>query len=311
MTDDASRDGSIVGTAAYMSPEQARGQPVDKRTDIWAFGCVLYEMLAGRAAFARRTIPDTLASVLGVEPEWNDLPETTPPSIRRLVQRCLDKKLTRRLHDIADARIEIDDALESPQTSASLAAEGHRTPQPSAGVRTWRSAALVLGAVTLVVGGLGLMVRDLTRPPFMPPNGETVRFAIHLQPGEQFSIDTGLPVIVATSPDGNQIVYAARGVGGDRLYLRRRGDLEASPIPGTEGAIGPFFSPDGQWIGFASGGMLRAVPVAGRRPSGPGGITESDRSQLGTTRHHRLRQLGQRIGHGVSARRPVGGPHDA
>ena len=255
-----------------MSPEQARGQSVDKRTDIWAFGCVIYEMLAGHAAFARRTVPDTLASVLGVEPEWNDLPETTPSPIRRLVQRCLDKKIARRLHDIADARIEIDDALESPQPSAALVGERHRVARPAADVRTWRRALLGIGAVALVVGGLGLMVRDSPPAALGTPGRETVRFAIHLQPGEQFSIDTGLPVIVATSPDGDQIVYAARGVGGDRLYLRRRGDLEASPIPGTEGAIGPFFSSDGQWIGFASGGMLRAVPVLG---GGPRALAES------------------------------------
>ncbi|MQA31886.1 MAG: protein kinase [Luteitalea sp.] len=264
--ENATGEGLIVGTAAYMSPEQALGQPVDKRTDIWAFGCVLYEMLTGRAAFARSTIPESLASVLGGEPAWHDLPETTPLPIRRLLQRCVAKKVTRRLHDIADARIEIDDALKSPPASASPAAENHRVPRPAAGARTWRPTALVLGVVALVVGGLGLMVRDLRRPAVVAPNHEMVQFAIHLQPDEQFSIDTGLPVILATSPDGKELVYAARGAGGDRLYLRRLGDLKPSPIPGTEGAIGPFFSPDSQWIGFASAGMLRAVPVLGGAP---------------------------------------------
>jgi serine/threonine protein kinase len=109
------REGMILGTAAYMSPEQARGKPVDKRTDIWAFGCVLYETLTGRPAFAGETISDTIAVILDREPEWQALPAATPPSVRRLLQRCLDKDAPRRLHDIGDARVELEDALDARQ----------------------------------------------------------------------------------------------------------------------------------------------------------------------------------------------------
>ncbi len=114
MTADATVEGALLGTAAYMSPEQARGQPVDKRTDIWAFGCVLFEMLTGSPLFARETITDTVAAVVGIEPDWTSLPADTPGSIRRLLTRCLQKDARRRLHDIADARIEIEDAMTTP-----------------------------------------------------------------------------------------------------------------------------------------------------------------------------------------------------
>ena len=118
---DATRDGLIVGTPAYMSPEQSRGQQMDKRTDIWAFGCVLYELLTGTAAFASKTMSDTIAAVLNKEPDWNLLPAATPPSVRRVLQRCLQKDLKQRLHDIADARIELDEALTSGQTPSVMA----------------------------------------------------------------------------------------------------------------------------------------------------------------------------------------------
>src|SRR3989442_1902959 len=118
ITIDGTSDGVILGTAAYMSPEQARGRAVDKRTDIWAFGCLMYEMLSGRNAFAGETVSDTIAVILGREPDWSALPEETPPAIRRLLQRCLEKDPKRRLHDIADARLEIDDASREPIGSA-------------------------------------------------------------------------------------------------------------------------------------------------------------------------------------------------
>ncbi len=257
MTVGTTGQGAIVGTAAYMSPEQARGQPVDKRTDIWAFGCVLFEMLTGRPAFARHTLSDTLARILGSDPDWDGLPDSTPGSIRRLLQRCLEKDSKRRIHDIADARIEIEDALASP-TRAELSAT---TAAPAA---RWRGWYLALGALVLVAAAV--TIGYVVSLPIAPDSREPLRFSIALLPGEQLPIDTGLPVSLAISPAGDQIVYAARTASGDRLYLRRLGDLEAVPIPGTEGAIGPFFSPDGQRIAFASGGMLRAVPISGGVP---------------------------------------------
>ena len=264
MTAGATREGLIVGTAAYMSPEQARGQPVDKRTDIWAFGCVLYEMLSGRSAFGRSTIPDTFTAIVGGDPDWRALPDAMPPTIGRLLHRCLEKDARRRLHDIADARIEIDDAGASGPALASPHPEARSNVPPPSTARAWRNTALALGAVTLATAGFAIW--DLTRPAIVAPNREAVRFVVQLEPGKDFSIDTGLPVILAVSPDGEHIAYTAREAGGDRLYLKRRENLEASSVPGTEGAIGPFFSPDGQWIGFASGGLLRAVPIAGGTP---------------------------------------------
>src|SRR5713226_8597407 len=151
--------GVILGTAAYMSPEQARGQPVDKRTDIWAFGCVLFEMLTGSAAFARETITDTIVAVVGAEPEWKSLPADTPGSIRRLLTRCLQKDARRRLHDIADARIELEDAMATPAEPAPL-------PTP----RRWSPVALSvlsLGIATALVF-LGAVLDRFGRPAARP-----------------------------------------------------------------------------------------------------------------------------------------------
>ena len=122
ITVDGTREGVIAGTAAYMSPEQARGKAVDKRTDIWAFGCVLYEMLTARPAFRGETVSDTIAAILEREPDWSALPAQTPPSIRRLLQRCLEKDPKRRLRDIGDARLEIEEALGAIVSSSGAAA---------------------------------------------------------------------------------------------------------------------------------------------------------------------------------------------
>jgi serine/threonine-protein kinase len=253
-TADRTREGLIVGTVAYMSPEQARGQAVDARADIWAFGCVLYEMLAGRAAFARATLGDTMAAVLELEPDWSALPAGLPAAARRLLARCLEKDLKRRLSHIADARLDIDEALAAPDPVIA--------DSPGREVRRWRTAAVACGLLALSV--IGWIAWNRPGPPVSPPALDTsVRFAIPLPAGTQFPIDTGLPAVVAISPDGSRIVYAARDASGHRLYQRRLDEVEPTPIPGTEGAIGPFFSPDGRWIGFGAGGVLRAVSIDG------------------------------------------------
>jgi eukaryotic-like serine/threonine-protein kinase len=243
------RAGTLLGTAAYMSPEQARGQAVDKRSDIWAFGCVLYEMLTGRAAFAGETVSDTLARVLEREPEWERLPASTAPSIRRLLRRCLAKDTKKRLRDIGDVTLELE---EPPESS------------PSAGwtanVRTLRvalSSCVVFAVVTGVVG-----IWSLTRVPPTPPS-DLVRFTIDLQSDEGLAWDAGQPRPVAISRDGRTIVYGTRRPDGNRIYVRRLDSIESMPIAGTEGGIGPFLSPDGEWIAFASGGFLRRVPIDG------------------------------------------------
>ena len=178
---DGTRDGAILGTAAYMSPEQARGQAVDKRTDIWAFGCVLFEMLTGRNAFAGETVSDTLAAILEREPPWTALPDTTPPAVRRLLQRCLEKDPKRRLRDIGDARVE----LEGSQSDAPVAPS---PPQPASRLRerlAWLSA---LALVTLIAVATGLWVIRSAAPP------PETRFNITTPPTRDLSM--------AIAPDG-------------------------------------------------------------------------------------------------------------
>jgi Tol biopolymer transport system component len=254
-------EGVILGSAESMSPEQARGKVVDKRTDIWAFGCVSYEMLAGRKPFVGDTISDTIAAILGREPDWSALPPMTPPAIRRLLGRCLEKDLKRRLHDIADARIEIDDALREPHPPV-LETVSKRREHPA-----WATprAMLALGgtAVVLVAFGAAGIVRFWAGP--VASSASPARLMITL-PAAQ-AIEKGRFPPVALSPDGKLLVYVAATDGGTTsLYLRPLDDLAARPIPATDGASTPFFSPDGRWLGFYAGGMLKKVSVAGGVP---------------------------------------------
>ena len=222
ITSPGTRDNAILGTAAYMSPEQARSQPLDRRTDVWSFGCVLFEALTGHRAFESETISDAIAAILRSEPDWTRLPDETPERVRTLLLRCLRKERDRRLRDIGDARLEIEDAL----------AERDR---PSGAVRPIAAAARPLA-------------RFLMSLPAEAP------VALEKQPA------------VALSPGGSSVVYVARREGTTQLYLRPMDRLEAAPIAGTAGASGPFFSPDGQWVGFFAGGSLKRVAIAGGAP---------------------------------------------
>ncbi|MGB2714843.1 MAG: protein kinase [Vicinamibacterales bacterium] len=243
--------GTLLGTAAYMSPEQARGQAVDKRSDIWAFGCVLYEMLTGRGAFAGATVSDTLAHVLEREPDWSRLPAATPASVRRLLRRCLEKGPKQRLRDIGDARLELQDGLE---------------PLPADRTGDVRTLRVAVGACAVFAVVAGVMaIWSLTRVPPTTPS-DLVRFTIDLQPDEQLALDAGLPQPLTISPDGRTILYGARRPDGHRIYVRRLDSIESTPIAGTEGGIGPFVSPDGEWVAFVSGGFLRRVPIHGGPP---------------------------------------------
>jgi serine/threonine-protein kinase len=237
-----------------MSPEQARGKAVDKRTDIWAFGCVLYELLTGKEPFHGETVSDTIAAVLERAPDWQGLPSVTPAKIRDLLKRCLHKDLHHRMRDIGDARIEIEEALAAPATA------GPSTAAKVIGVR--RRGILVWGAASLLFAALTSMAVWKLKPSTTPPPQPVSRLVINLPPGQQLAgLESG--PVVALSPDGTQLAYVARQSGNQQLYLRAMDSQDAKPIPGTEGAVTPFFSPDGQWVGFFAGGNLKKVPVSG------------------------------------------------
>ena len=252
VTSIGTRAGVILGTAAYMSPEQARGRPVDKRTDIWAFGCVLYEMLTGRAAFAGEDVPDVLVGIIEREPDLSVLPGDTPPALVRLLRRCLVKDRRQRLSDIADARLELDEALSPPPAGAVAGSGG--PARRSAGWLLPVSLGLVVGAAAG-----GLLVWTLMRP--APPG--PMRIVIAPPPSDPLYSES-IGAQVAISPDGTQVVYV--GIrGGPQLYARKIDQLEAQPIPGTLGARQPFFSPDGSSIGFWSTAEseVRKVAIGG------------------------------------------------
>jgi eukaryotic-like serine/threonine-protein kinase len=235
------RDGIVLGTAAYMSPEQARGQAVDKRGDIWAFGCVLWEMITGRAPFARETMSETLAAILEREPDWSALPPATPESIRRLLTRSLQKDPQRRLRHIGDARIEIEEAKSEPRM-AGIAAQG--SPR---NVLAWISSSAIL---TLIATLVGTSVLRSTVP------APEVRFEISTPP-------TPDPASLAISPDGQQTVFVATSEGRPRLWLRSLDAVSPRPLVGTDGGFYPFWSPDNRSIGFFADGKLQRIDIEG------------------------------------------------
>ncbi len=244
-------DGLILGTCAYMSPEQARGLPVDKRTDVWAFGCLLFEMLAGRRAFAGETVSDTMTAVLEREPDWSGLPEQTPQAVRRLLRRCLAKDPHHRLHDIADVRIEMDDALAAVDDVV----------QPSAGSRVG-TRVVTLACIVAVSAGcvaLGWWLRNaVVYEVSLPP---VTRSTWTLPAG------LGLDSPPAVSPDGKHVAFTAVGGGSSRrLFVRPFSSLEARAIPGTQGAKHPFWSPDGRSLGYFAPGKLMKVAIDGGAP---------------------------------------------
>jgi serine/threonine-protein kinase len=245
--------GVIMGTPAYMSPEQVRGQQLDKRADIWSFGCCFYEALTGRHPFYRGTASDVLAAILNSEPDWNVVPKSTPRGVRALIKRCLQKDTDQRLHDIADARIDIGDAVSMISGIA---------PIGTGEITEWRKK--LLWAVGVIVGTLvlGLAIRGLMldRSSDRRP---VRRFVMGLPTTVPLALGSGPSL--ALSPDGTRFVYAARRGGKSQLYLRNMDELEPTPIPGTEEGLGPFFSPEGDWLGFFAEGKLKTVPLSGGR----------------------------------------------
>jgi serine/threonine-protein kinase len=250
--------GVVLGTIAYMSPEQARGRPVDKRTDIWAFGCTLYEALSGQPAFRGDTPSDTLVRVIDAEPDWTALPVRTPPSVRRLLTRCLRKEPAERLRDIGDARIELAEAVaaaDRPQTAA----------QPGRGRRGFRGA--LLAAAGLLLGAAAAVLAWRAFAPKAPaPGGDAapVRFAIRLPAGLGVTMKNSSSL--AFSHDGTRIAVAARGTTGSGLWIRRLDALDAARLPGTDRVRSPFFSIADDWIGFDESSKLRRLPATGGTP---------------------------------------------
>jgi serine/threonine-protein kinase len=236
------RAGMILGTAAYMSPEQVRGEPVDKRADIWAFGVSLYEMLTGTRMFRGESVSDVLAAVLRAEPDWSALPAETPPSVVRLLRRCLERNRKKRLRDIGDARLELD---ETQDTLPEIAEGPPRKPL------RWLAAALIGGLL------LGLGLSRLRPAPERFPRPVSRWTAV---------LPTTAASDIALSRDGEHLVYAAARGGADSLFLESMDRQDIRPLPGTAAAVGPAFSPDGQWIAFYEGERLAKVAISGGPP---------------------------------------------
>jgi serine/threonine protein kinase len=238
--------GVLLGTAAYMSPDQARGKAVDKRADIWAFGCVVYEVLTGRRAFPGDETSDVLACVLAREPDFGALPAATPPSIRRLLRRCLQKNRNDRLRDIGDARIEIGDALTKSDTEETVVPTRHGRPSS----RQW--IALVSAGALLPLIAAVAIVRGFRPTPTTPE----MHLEINTPP-------TSVPESLAISPDGRTITFVGAGEGRSRLWLRRFDSASLRPLAGTEGAENPFWSPDSRSVGFFADNKLKRVDLEG------------------------------------------------
>ena len=261
--------GVILGTAAYMSPEQARGSAVDKRADIWAFGVVLHEMLTGRSLFAADTVGDTLAGVLKNEIDLAKLPSGTPPALRQLLRRCLERNPKNRLRDIGDARVVLDDLIDGrPGDDA-------RAPDPAPARRGGTSTAAWAGALLVAIAAAGFAGALAGRREAKP--AEPLRLSIQVPQGQEILI--GANSQLAFSPDGRSLIFSGRANGKQSLFRRDLGGREAVPITGTDDADSAFFSPDGRWIGYVAGDELMKVAAEGGKPfrlaelTGAGGCT--------------------------------------
>ena len=250
LTAAATKAGVILGTAAYMSPEQATGKPVDKRADVWSFGAVLFEMVTGQRAFAGGDVTEVLASVLAREPDWALLPHTLSPVLGAYLRRCFHKDPKQRVPDIAAMRLAMEGAFESPSAASEAIA--------ALTLKVWQRAATLLG-IGLVVALVGsLAVWSTTRPE--PPPLTRFEVTTPNDVGNQFGIGFAL------SPDGRTLVFIGTGPDGNRLYRRSLDEAQPVPIAATEEPYRPFFSPDGEWVGYFEGnieGTLKKVRLDG------------------------------------------------
>jgi len=259
LTRPPTRAGVLMGTPTYMSPEQVRGQGVDKRSDIWAFGVVLWEMLTGARLFEGDTDSDILLAVMQVTPTWQDLPPETPRAVLRLLRRCLEREPKVRLHDIADARLEIEEAIADPERASATVEE---RPEPT----FWRKARaawpalLTVFALGLLIAGAAWKFLGVTPTAHRKP----LRLGLAVPPGA--TIRAVERPVLAVSPDGRWLVFKAFDGGTTRLFKRSLEQFEATPIPDTEYAYHPFFSPDGRWVGFFAQGKLKKVSLVEGSP---------------------------------------------
>ncbi|HEY5617539.1 MAG TPA: protein kinase [Vicinamibacterales bacterium] len=247
--------GVILGTAAYMAPEQARGKVVDKRADIWAFGCVLYEMLTGGRTFDGDDVTVVTASIIKSDPNWTALPPETPPAVRTILRGCLQKEPRHRIRDIGDVRLALDGAFVVSDGGGKAA--GVALPQSGFGRQAlpWVAAVVAASAIT------GFATWAVSRNPSDAQPASATRFTIGLPEGEV--LPTAAGTLVAISPDGRTLIYRSNQNGVFRLYRRAMDQLEATPIGDENAGEAPFFSPDGQWLAFSVGTTLKKVSILG------------------------------------------------
>ena len=255
-TADATGAGVAMGTVPYMSPEQARGEALDRRTDVWAFGCVLYEMLAGGRAFPGPSGAEALVAVLEREPDWAALPAAMPVSLRKLLRRSLEKDKARRIHDIGDARLELEEAQVDLGSRAGPASPAATRRRP--GKLFW------LGGLVVAAAGLGAWLAFRSLPSEATP--PTRRLTLAPPPRTRLMDPFITAQHLVISRRGDRVAFSGESDTVRRLYVRAINDIEALPIPGTESANNPFFSPDGRWLGFEQEGRLRKVLLDGGSP---------------------------------------------
>ncbi len=247
--------GIIMGTAAYMSPEQSRGKPLDKRTDIWSFGVVLIECLTGRTLFGGETISDSIGAILHKDPDWTTLPGDTPPTVHLLLRRCLAKDATKRLRDIGDARIELENAIADP-TSTSLGLAQAALDVKTRWLPSWPVNVAIAMIVVLTAVGVWFA------KPLPKDSLPVVRLSVEIPEGQVLTINLMEPV-AAISPDASMLAYTATTNTGTQLYLRHMHQQDAVALANTNDTDSPTFSPDGRWIAFAQQGKLKKISVSG------------------------------------------------